>query len=133
MFDKEIDYHDISITTFSDFIAWLRTSYGTFDIIPMEEKQSKRSEKTINIILTCVIGFYEFLNMSEGVTNSLSTNTKIDTHAKNRSFKPFLHHISKSNPFKVKQFKLKESRQPIKTLQQNEIHSLFDACSNIRD
>lgn len=132
---EEIDYRQINIQTLATFISWLRTPFQTFDVIPIEAEEVKRSEKTVNIILTCVLGFYEFIERIEEHTGVSKMNVmkNIQGKYKNGSFKPFLHHISKSKPKKRNILKLKEPKQPVQTLQHFEIMALYKACNNIRD
>ena len=51
----------------------------------------------------------------------------------NKAYKPLLHHVTKNNPIKSKVIKLKEPKNLPKTLTQEQIKQLIDACRRVRD
>lgn len=128
---ENVEYQQINLHTLSSFIGWLRRAYQASNVIPLEEKRRTRSEKTINIILNCVFGFYKFYERNDEYLRISNMMTTIP--ANYSTFKPFLHHISKKGEIDTNILKQKETKQPIKTLQHSEIIILNQACSNIRD
>src|SRR5699024_6743585 len=87
----------------------------------------------VNTILTCVQGFYDYLMRVEDYEQGLSKKTKKQVFGNYRSFKPFLHHISKGKPFDKNILKMKEPRREVLTLTSVQVQAIHDACSNIRD
>lgn len=132
--EKKIDYQEINLQTLADFIGWLRSPFQTLNVVPLEAQNSKRSEKTINIIMTCVLGLYDFLERNEQNTNLINKSiAQKKIPAKYKSYKPFLHHLSKNSLINKSILKLKETKKPAKTLHNYEITSLYNSCVNTRD
>nr|WP_272898888.1 tyrosine-type recombinase/integrase [Brevibacillus laterosporus] len=126
-------YEDVSLDLLSDFIGWLRHPYGAKKVIPFEEVAAVRSERTVNIILTCVIGFYDYLLRSQDYQNKISKIVKTQVSGNHRKFKSFLHHITKGKPVDKNILKLNEPKRRIKTLSEFQIKSIHDTCTNTRD
>lgn len=131
--EKEIGYQEVDLNLLSEFISLLRSPYQSTKVVHLEKTQAKRSERTVNTILTCVQGFYDYLIRIEDYEKDLSEKTKKQVTGQYRSFKPFLHHISKGKPFEKSILKIKEPRRGILTLTKTQVQTVHDACSNIRD
>jgi integrase/recombinase XerD len=134
-FLKEIDrgYKDVDLNVLAEFISWLRNPDQSIKVVQIKQTQAKRSERTVNTILTCVQGFYDYLMRIEDYEKDLSEKTKKQVIGNHRSFKPFLHHISKGKPLDKNILKIKEPRREVLTLTKDQVQSIHDACSNIRD
>jgi integrase/recombinase XerD len=131
--EKERRYKDVDLNLLAEFISWLRSPYQSTKVVHLGKIQAKRSERTVNTILTCVLGFYDYLMRTEEYEKDLSEKTKKQVISNYRSFKPFLHHISKGKPFDKNILKIKEPRRGVLTLTKAQVQSVHDACSNIRD
>ncbi|WP_353057002.1 site-specific integrase, partial [Metabacillus litoralis] len=59
--EKEIGYQEVDLNLLSEFISLLRSPYQSTKVVHLEKTQAKRSERTVNTILTCVQGFYDYL------------------------------------------------------------------------
>jgi site-specific recombinase XerD len=54
-------YKDVTIDLLAEFISWLRNPHQHASVIQINKTKAKRSEKTVNTILTCVLSFYGYL------------------------------------------------------------------------
>ena len=123
-----IDWKAVKLEDLVDYIFWLKSAEpGT---VPIEEVESTRSAKTINLMLTSVYSFYDFHQRNSGVPG-------FDGYAKRRlkdpKFKPFLHEIQKSKSTRRRILKLKEPKTFPGCLSSSDIKALVDNCSLIRD
>jgi integrase/recombinase XerD len=130
---KNKSYKDADIDLLSEFISWLRNPHQHANTIQLKETKAKRAESTVNTILTCIIGFYDYLMRVEDYEKDLSDKIKKQISNNHRSFKPFLHHISKGKTMNKNILKIKEPRRKILTLSKKQVQAIHDACSNIRD
>ncbi|MDQ0876602.1 integrase/recombinase XerD [Paenibacillus sp. V4I3] len=133
LMQNDKDYQDVSLDLLSDFMQWLRTPYESINVVPMQEIPAKRVENTINVIITCVVSFYDYLERSEIFSNEIVEKVTRKVSGHRRSFKSFLHHINKSNPIDINILKIKVPRRMVKTLTSAQIECIKNACSNIRD
>jgi integrase/recombinase XerD len=129
----EIEYRSVDINSLANFIAWLRNPLQSTTVIPIATTKSKRSERTVNTILTCVLSFYDYLLRLEDYEGDISEKTKTQISGKYRSFKPFLHHITKGKALDRNILKVKEPRRKVLTLSKEEVQRIHDACTNLRD
>src|SRR5690625_2163238 len=131
--EKEREYKDVDLNLLAEFVSWLRSPEQSVKVVHLKQIQAKRSERTVNTILTCVQGFYDYLMRVDDFKQNLSEKKKKQVSENYRSFKPFLHHISKGKSFDKNILKIKEPRRKILTLTSVQIQAVHDACSNIRD
>lgn len=69
-----LDYKEIGIDEMASFMRWLQNPYGSLKISPIATVTSTRSAKTINTVISTVIGFYDYLM---GVFGGIGKNTHI--------------------------------------------------------
>lgn len=128
--------NDVDLNLLSSFISWLRCSKKKDNIRDLIKKDdnnlSKRSESTINLIINCVIDFYDYLYRNNQIHKDIKGNVIKSMKIKNRKFKGFLDHISSNVAFK-NILKIKEPRRIIKTLTKEQAKKVHLACNNIRD
>ncbi|MDV3000222.1 MAG: hypothetical protein N5P05_001828 [Chroococcopsis gigantea SAG 12.99] len=126
--DKQLDWREINLETLSEFIHWLRNPNK--GVVCLQAQVSKRSEKTINLCLTTVCGFYEF-------HERLGTFEGIDAYRyqlqRGGKYKSFLHHISKGKEVKTRLLKVKEPKTFPGCLTREQVNTLVEACNNLRD
>ena len=124
----KLDWREINLETLSEFIHWLRNPNK--GVISLQPQVSRRAEKTINLCLTTVSGFYEF-------HERLGTFIGIDTYRyqlqPGRKYKSFLHHISKGKEVKTRLLKIKEPKTFPGCLTPEQVNTLVEACNNLRD
>ena len=131
--EKDRGYKEVDLDLLAEFIAWLRSPYQSTKVIQFEQTKAKRSERTVNTMLTCVQSFYDYLMRIEDYEKDLSQKAKKQMIGNRRSFKPFLHHISKAKYYDKNILKIKEPRREVLTLTNDQVQSVHNACSNIRD
>ena len=130
--NKEFD--KISIANISDFVIWLRNPFENNNIISAVEIKAKRRESTINIIVTVVTNFYDYLYRSELIKTDLYSGImKQSNYIGNRRYKGFLYHIDRGKPINKNILKVKVPRKKLTILTMEDIKKLYNACSNIRD
>ncbi|WP_256710898.1 tyrosine-type recombinase/integrase [Paenibacillus sp. FSL A5-0031] len=130
---RDKTYQDVSLDLLSDFIQWLRTPYESLNVFPLQQIPAKRTERTINVIITCVISFYDYLMRSDLFSNEIVEKVTRKVSGSRRSFKSFLHHVNKSKPLDINILKIKVPRRRVKTLTNTQIDFIKQACSNERD
>lgn len=130
---ENLDYRDIGIDEMASFMRWLQNPYGSLKISPIVAVTSKRTAKTINIVISTVIGLYDYLMRHEDYSIQLSTKLKKQIVGSQRGFKDYLYHINKNRSYDKKILKLKVPKTKPKTIPKDKISILLAACSNIRD
>lgn len=133
--DKEdIDYKIVNLEILAKFVGWLRNPYGSTNTISIVPIESKRSEKTINLIITVVTNFYDFLFRNNQLQNNLTENLKKTIFSGGKvKYKGFLYHITKGDSINKNLLKLKVPKKKVQVLSKDEIEILYSMITNIRD
>ncbi|MEI3605871.1 tyrosine-type recombinase/integrase [Pseudogracilibacillus sp. SE30717A] len=129
----DLDYKEVDLSVLANFIGWLRNPHQSTNVINIREVKARRSESTVNVILTCIMGFYDYLSRLDYYNNELSKKTKAELPSRFRNFKPFLHHITKGKHISKNILKLKEPKRQVKVLTKLQVNKIYEACTNIRD
>ena len=130
----DIDYRNVNINILSNFVGWLTNPYQNNKVTSIRPTRTKRTEKSINLTITVVTNFYDYLYRTEEIDNDM-----VDKLMKkifiggNRRYKDFLHHINKDKPCSKNILKIKEPRQKLKVLTKDEVEKIYNATTNIRD
>ncbi|MFF2287225.1 site-specific integrase [Peribacillus butanolivorans] len=90
-----LEYQGVNLDILALFISWLRIPDQSTKVIYFEETLAKRSEKTVNTIITCVIGFYDYLTRNEDYGGNVNDQLKRQIQGRFKTFKPFLHYKRK--------------------------------------
>lgn len=125
----DLDWTQVSVIELAEFMAWLR-SPNPQKIASMQEVVAKRTESTVNVILTSVCMLYDFHEKTGKVPHIPLYRSQI---MPGRKYKSFLHHITKSKPTRTRLLKLKEPKHYPKTLLPEQVKQLIDSCKRIRD
>lgn len=96
-------------------------------------KDNTGAARTINTVISTVIGFYDYLMRNEDYSIQLPSKLKKQILGSRRGFKDFLYHINKNKSYDAKILKLKEPKKRPKTISKENIGKLMAACCNIRD
>ena len=123
-----LDWQAIALDNLADFIHWLRCPAS--NVVPIQPQQAKRTERTINAIMTAVCGFYEF---HEHIKPAEGVGFNRYQFQFGHKYKSFLHHINQGKPVRTKLLKIKEPKQFSGCLSIEEVKRLVDACHRIRD
>src|SRR5574344_282360 len=70
---KEInmDYKNININILSDFVGWLRNPHESNNVVNLKPTIAKRTEKTVNLTITVITNFYDYLYRTEEIDNGM--------------------------------------------------------------
>lgn len=126
--DSDLKWEEVTLEDLANFIAWLRRPEPK--AISIREQESRRSESTINGILSVVCGFYEF---HERLGNTEGVDAYRFQFQPGRQYKPFLHHISKGKETRSRLLKIKQPKMLPKTFEEEQVKALIEACVRIRD
>lgn len=130
----DVDYRNVNINILSDFVGWLRNPYENNKVINLKPIKAKRSEKTVNLTITVVTNFYDYLYRTEEINNDmLDKLMKQVFTGSHKHYKDFLYHVNKDKPSSKNILKIKEPKRKIKPLTKEEIQKVYNATNNIRD
>lgn len=129
-----IDYRTVDINILSNFVGWLRDPYENNKVVTLKPTKAKRTEKTVNLTITVVTNFYDYLYRTEEIDNDMLDKLMKQVFTGGRKhYKGFLHHVNKDKPSNKNILKIKEPRRKVKVLTKEEIQKVYDATTNIRD
>ena len=130
----DIDYRNVNINILSDFVGWLRNPYENNKAVNLKPTKAKRTEKTVNLTITVVTNFYDYLYRTEEINNDMVNKLMKQVFTGgNRHYKDFLYHVNKDKSTSKNILKIKEPRRKIKTLTKEEMQKVYSATTNIRD
>ena len=130
---QDMEYRDVGIDDMAGFLRWLQSPYRSLNVLPVSPVTSPRKPQTINVILSTVLSFYDYLMRHEDYSNQLSEKLKRSVPGSRRGFKGFLHHINKNKNYFSKILKVKAQKSRPKTIEKKHVQTLIEACSNLRD
>lgn len=110
------DYHEILLEDLMDFVSWLRSPYESEKVISLTPVKAKKTEKTVNLIITAVTNFYDNMYRTEKLQKDMGEKLmKQFLTGGNRRYKSFLHHVNKHKPSIRNVLKVKVPRKKINT------------------
>lgn len=135
---RDVDWQTVSVEDVAGFVAWLRlppeARDGKVAVLPTVGHHC--SESSVNRKLAALTSFCEF-HARHGVklTGLLVTMQPAGRRGGGAatSYKPFLHHVTKSGPQRQRTIKLKTSKPRPKVLTAVEVQTILDACDHLRD
>ncbi|MCA1075159.1 tyrosine-type recombinase/integrase [Clostridium bowmanii] len=128
------DYKNVNINNLSDFVGWLRNPYESSKVLILKATKSKRTEKTVNLYISAVTNFYDYLFRSEEIDNDVIDKLMKQVYTGgHRAYKDFLYHVNKDKPSNRNILKIKEPRKKLKVISKEEVEKIYNATSNIRD
>lgn len=130
---SKLNYLNVNIDSMANFLHWLQTPHNSLSTINLKPTESKRSARSINIIISVVLDFYDYLMRNSAYEGKISEQLKKEMSGSKRGYKGFLYHIQKDKTHLQKILKLKEPKKKPKTLQKEQVEKLLEACNNLRD
>lgn len=132
--EKKKDFKRIRLEDLVEFVAWLKNPYENINVNPLQPVKAKKTEKTINLTITVVTNFYDYLYRNEELQNDIVDKLmkQIFTGGRNR-YKDFLYHVNKNKPSNRHILKIKEPRKKLKVLTKEDVQRLVEASTNVRD
>ena len=111
-----------------------RNPYESDKVVNIKPTKAKRTEKTVNLIITVVTNFYDYLYRTEEIDSDMVDKLMKQVFTGgNRHYKDFLYHVNKDKPLSKNILKIKEPRRKVKILTKEEMQKVYNATTNIRD
>lgn len=126
--ETQKNWQTISIAHFAEFVHWLRTQPHSI-LNSQNDSTARRTERTVNAILSAVASFYRYHNQLGNTDIKLTEPCYLPTN-RHRSL---LHHVFKHRPVWKRIVGLKVPKTLPKVLTHTQISQLIDNCSNPRD
>jgi len=73
---KGIDYRNCGIDDMAEFMRWLQNPYGNIKVSALTFREPFRKANTVNIIISTVMSFYDYLMRHEDYSVQLSERLK---------------------------------------------------------
>jgi integrase/recombinase XerD len=127
--DSNLEWTSVNVADLAEFMSWLR-SPNPSGVVSLMEQEAKRTEATVNAVLTSVCMLYDFQEKTGNAPHIPLYHSKV---MPGHRYKSFLHHITKGKAVKTRLLKLKVPRQFPKTLSTEQVEQLVAACSRVRD
>ena len=131
---KCLDWRNVNLhQDLEDFAYWLRV--GSAKVISLQPVEADRSEKTINRAITAVSTFYDYhlCNKTVDFPSFERFHAVYKTGSTRVGTTGLLTGIAKAKPTREKLVKLKETKKFPGCLTDEQVETLVDACSNLRD
>src|SRR5947209_5793865 len=125
---REVGWTGAVVEDVSAFVTWLRAPAA--NVIVLDASAARRAESTVNRHLAAVFGFYDF-HARNGV--ALAESLVAWRRVPRGSFKPFLHHVTRSRPVPTRPVRLTVPHRLPVTLSVEEVAVILAACSRLRD
>jgi len=125
-------FDNVGIDELVGFIRWLQSGVRGRNVV-LFPGEPMRSAQTINVYLSTVYSFYDFLTRHEEYSLRLSdklTNTILGSR---RGFKDFLYHINMSKRFATRVIRLKEPQKRPKIVKKSDVEIVLSVCYTSRD
>lgn len=132
--ETERDYKQINLQGLAEFVGWLQNPYRNSKVIVATPTTSNLTAKTVNLIITIVTNFYDYLYRNDELPSDVGAKLMKQIYVGNgKRYKGFLHHITKGNPVTKNILKVKEPKKKLETLTKEQVMQLAHATTNIRD
>ncbi|MGG3523628.1 tyrosine-type recombinase/integrase [Bacillus pseudomycoides] len=132
--ETEKDYKEIRLEDLVEFVGWLRSPYESTKVTSLIPVKAKKAEKTVNLTVTAVTNFYDYLYRNEELSRDIGEKLMRQVFTGGRTrYKSFLHHVNKDKPSVRNVLKVKEPRKRIQTLTKEQVQQVLAASTNIRD
>jgi site-specific recombinase XerD len=131
--DRGLDWRAVRLDDVGEFVAWLRLPLqardGRVAVLPSVEHHC--TESTVNRKLSAVGAFYTHAARSGVAVGELLTAWQVG--GSRGGWRPFLHHISKTNPRPRRVVALKAAKKLPRVLSAVEVQAVLDSCDRLRD
>ena len=131
---RGLDWREVRLENVGGFVAWLRRPShlrdGAVSVLPSVEQHC--SEATVNRELSALSAFYQHA-ARHGVDLGDLLRTWQPAGGRGSGWKPFLHHVSKSNPHQRRAISLNAPSKLPRVLTAVEAQAIMDATEHLRD
>src|SRR5712691_1724473 len=129
---RGLDWREARLEDVGEFVAWLRLPpagrSGAVAVLP--SATARVGASTVNRKLAAVSAFYAHQARNGAEVGDLMAVWRIGGRG---GWKPFLHHVSKSKPYRGRAISLKAPRKLPRVLTAAEMQAILDACTRLRD
>ncbi|PAF35206.1 transposase, partial [Terribacillus saccharophilus] len=132
---EQLSFYQVNFEVLTNFVAWLRNPYQSNKIIPHKETKARRKEKTVNVYLSAVTNFYDYLYRTDLIESDIIEKLMkvMFSGAGGNGYKSFLHHVNKGNSLSKNILKLREPKEKVKVFTKDEVETIYHTATNIRD
>jgi integrase/recombinase XerD len=123
-----VTYDVASVDDLARFVAWLRAPAP--NVVVLEGGTARRGPAIVNRHLAGVFAFYEHQTRSGG---ELAERLKAWRSTGRRSYKPFLHHVTKGQPVASRTVGLRIPERRPRTLSREDVLVVIGAAEHLRD
>ena len=121
-----LGWEQVGVSELAEFAAWGRRPAA--NVVVLVEEAARLSARTVNRMLSGVVGFYEF-QARRGST--LAQDLVVRTRSGRGGYKPFLHGIARSRP-RGRAVRLPERKSFPKTLSLEQVAAVIDCQERLR-
>lgn len=129
-----LDWREVRLEDVGEFIAWLRRppTVRERDVAVLPSVKPYCAELTVNRKLSALSAFYQHAARHGVDLGELLTRWQ-PAGRRGTAWKPFLHHVSKTQPQPRRTIGLKVPRKHPRVLTATEVQAILDACERLRD
>jgi integrase/recombinase XerD len=128
-----LDYLQVGIDDMGEFLGWLQRPVHPVSVHSGQEDASARAPTSINLAMSTVMRFYDFLMIHEDYSIQVSRRLKRELPGFRRAFKDRFYHLSRDQPVEVNLLELKVPHEKPKAVLKQTVQALIDTCQNQRD
>jgi integrase/recombinase XerD len=131
---RGLDWREVRLEDVGEFVAWLRLPLPARDgrVAVLPSAVGHCGEATVNRKLSAVSAFYQHAARHGVELGELLTSWQ-PAGRRGTAWRPFLHHISKSEPAARRAVGLRVPRKHPRVLTAAEVQAVLDGCERLRD
>ncbi len=129
-----LDWCHPTLDSMAAFVSWLKSPFASTRVRPLTLRGQARSSRTINLALTALTSFYEYMRRTGTLSADLREQTITHVPERARGYKGFLYGIAADSPLEKNILSQPVPRRTRpKTIPKEQVQQLMDACDNQRD
>jgi integrase/recombinase XerD len=125
--ERGLGWDQVGVMELGEFAAWARRPAA--NVVVLAEESARLSARTVNRMLSGVVGFYEF-QARRGST--LAQDLVVKTRSGRGGYEPFLYGIARSRP-RGRAVRLPERQSLPRTLSLEQVTAVIDCQERLRD
>jgi integrase/recombinase XerD len=125
--ERGLRWDQVDVMELGEFAAWARRPPA--NVVVLAEAAARLSARTVNRMLSGVVGFYEFQARRGSM---LAQDLVVKTRSGRGGYKPFLHGIARSRP-RGRAVRLPERTSLPRTLSLEQVAAVIDCQERLRD
>ncbi len=131
---SDLDWHHPTLDSMAGFVSWLKLPYRSTKVRSAHPIYQVRSNRTINLALTAVSSFYDYMRRVGEVREDLREQTTTYLPERTRGYKGFLYGIAGDSPVEKNILKQPVPRKDRpQTITKEQVQTLMDVCHNRQD